>query len=155
MKIKIGPIPEVEGSGIPGVDGEYDLDGGFTARELHEIKKATGLRGGEVQEAAEAGDFDVMMAFTMIALQRNGTPERMDLVWDAPIDSYVLELDTSDDEAEAAKAEADALPPEPVPVTEPSIEPSSDGESNGSGPTFNELSEESRAALLKFSGAAA
>ena len=152
MKIIIGPVPEVEGSGILGVNGEYPIEGGFTGRELHEIKRATGLRGGEIQEAAEAGDFDVLMAFTMIALKRNGTPERMELVWDAPVDAYTLELDTSDEEAAAKEAEADALPPEPPPETVPATEPEPDSGSDSSGVTFDRLSPEIQATVLSFSG---
>jgi hypothetical protein len=145
-------------SGIPGADGEYPIEGMLTNRELHEVKRETGLRAGEVGSATVAGDNDVVMAFAMIALRRAGKPELMELVWDAPVgdeskpeDPFVL-LDTSDDEAEAKKAEDDALPPVPVLESVPPTEPSSEPVSVSSGPTFDELSPELQATVLSFSG---
>lgn len=60
-------------AGVGVLDGEYPLD--FTAQPLtnwdfHLIKQVAGVRAGELEEAAEAGDLDLIVAFAVIALVR-------------------------------------------------------------------------------------
>lgn len=89
--------------GIPGIDGEYELDQSkqFTSRELHIIKKETGVRVGEFEEAIKAGDHDLIIAFAYIALRRAGSAIRnADLLWDAEAGS----IDLVADKEEAAPA---------------------------------------------------
>lgn len=72
-------------SGIPGHDGDYQIDASFfTNRELHKIKQLSGVRAGELQEALNAGDSDVIVAVAVIAMQRNGKAVNEDAIWDAP-----------------------------------------------------------------------
>lgn len=61
--------------GVEVFDGEYELDltRGYTGNELHFIKKMSGVRLGEIQEAAAAGDYDLMIALAVIAVWRDGT----------------------------------------------------------------------------------
>ena len=70
--------------GIPGLDGDYPLpDTEFTGRELHLIKQHAGVRAGEIEEALDAGDYDVILCVTMIAMQRAGRTVDMDALLDA------------------------------------------------------------------------
>ena len=58
---------------IPPFTGSYELaTDGFTGDELHEIKKISGVRAGELSEAITAGDYDLVVAFAVIALRRAG-----------------------------------------------------------------------------------
>jgi hypothetical protein len=74
-----------------GYDGEYDVDlSYFTNRDLHTIKRLTGLRVGELDEAMRTGDSDVLVAFCVIALQRHGKPVDEDVLWDAQAGSITI-----------------------------------------------------------------
>lgn len=74
-------------SGISPYDGEYPVDdSGFTNREYHYIKQVSGVRAGELAEAAAAGDRAVEVALTAITLQRNGKVVHLPLLWDAKDD---------------------------------------------------------------------
>lgn len=54
-------------------DGEYPIDiGSFTMRELQIIKRMSGVRAGELEEAFSAGDSDLILAVAAIAVRRNG-----------------------------------------------------------------------------------
>lgn len=44
----------------------------LNGHELHLIKTMSGVRAGELEEALEAGDFDVILAFAAVALRRAG-----------------------------------------------------------------------------------
>lgn len=100
-------------AGVPGLDGEYDADlTYFTNRELHEIKKQTGLRAGEFEEAFAKGDNDVMVAFAAIVLARAGKVDATAQLWDA--NAGTITFDFTEDEAKA-EAEAQADPPEATP----------------------------------------
>lgn len=63
---------------ITGVDGvvdgvhDLDLDKAFNGRELNLVKKVSGVRLGEMNEALAAGDYSLMLAFATIALVRLG-----------------------------------------------------------------------------------
>lgn len=89
--------------GIPPYDGEYTLNGGLKADELRLIKRVSGVRGGEIEAALEAGDYDVVVALAMIAVQRARPDDR---VRQEPFDkSEIGAIDVVGDEAD------DALPP--------------------------------------------
>ena len=115
----------------PALDGEYELDvSGFTNFELHTIKKATGLTAGDLGEAYERLDNDVIVAMALVVLLREGkivsrqpwNSQELDALWKAPVGSIHL---LSEDEEEV-----DASPPELAP-TEPD-EPESESAKNGS-----------------------
>lgn len=100
--------------GVAPYDGDYQFDASyFTNRELHIVKKVTSLdgtqsvRAGELQEALEAGDTDVMVALAIIAAKRNGVDIPADSIWDSPAGKVSLALD--DTEA------VDDFPPESAP----------------------------------------
>jgi hypothetical protein len=81
-------------AGIPPYDGTHDLDlgeflGSLTNRELHRIKVMSGVRAGELYEALVAGDSDLIVAFTVIVLERKGRRVDEDLFWDAPAGSAI------------------------------------------------------------------
>jgi hypothetical protein len=61
-------------TGIPAFNGEYpmDPDQPFTMRELNIIKRISGVRAGGLSEAVDAGDTDVMLAMSVIAVRRAG-----------------------------------------------------------------------------------
>ena len=83
--------------GIDGLNGEYPIDlGYFTSRELHTIKKLTGLRVGELDDAMAAGDSDVLVAFGVLALQRNDKRVDEDALWDAPAGSITIVIPEDD-----------------------------------------------------------
>lgn len=61
--------------GVAGFDGEYEVDqAAFTMGDLRLIKSIAGVRAGELDEALRAGDVDVLVAITIIALRRSGHP---------------------------------------------------------------------------------
>lgn len=85
--------------GIAAYDGEYELDVSyFTMRELHTVKRLSGVRVGELEDALAAGDSDVIVALAVIALQRAGRQVVEDLIWDAPMGgiTYVGDPDGAD-----------------------------------------------------------
>ena len=72
--------------GIDAYDGEYEFDAStLTNRELHTIKRLTGVRAGELEDAMRAADTDLLIAFAAIAINRAGKPVIEDVLWDAPI----------------------------------------------------------------------
>lgn len=78
-------------------DGEYEFElgellGTLTNRELHRIKILTGLRAGEIGEAFTAEDSDVLLALTVVILERKGQTVVDDLLWDAPLGAIKLVL---------------------------------------------------------------
>ena len=101
--------------GIGGIDGEYDLDIGamldfghpetLTQGEAHKIKKATGLRLGELEDAVDAGDTDMVIAFAIVVLDRAKKRYDIESLWDAPLGAVILEAD------ESASDEADDVAP--------------------------------------------
>lgn len=122
---------------VPGLDGEYDADfSRFTNNEGKLIKKLSGVRMGEIRDALKAGDNDLLVACAVVFLQRAGKDSEVaeQLLGDA--DMGCLELDTTEEErAEAAKAEADARPPDSPTVNGSANELDSidsSGERNGS-----------------------
>jgi hypothetical protein len=80
-------------SGIPPYDGEYPFEGGFNYGELRTIKRIAGVRAGELYDALEGGDSDVVVAAAIIALERAGkTVDEQDF-WKA--DSGAIRLEST------------------------------------------------------------
>lgn len=95
--------------GVTGYNGEYPLEADyFTNRELHLIKVESGVRAGELAEAFDAGDNDLMVALAAIAIWRKrGQKPNMDALWDAPAGKFTFLFDGED----AAEDDDDSLPP--------------------------------------------
>lgn len=112
-------------NGVPPYDGEWEIDlSYFTNRELHTIKRMSGVRGGELEDALAKIDNDVGIALFVIALERSKKFPNIveDIIWEARSDAIRFVED------EAAR-EDDAGPPAQPPVTEPG--PGETGEGNG------------------------
>lgn len=117
--------------GVFGLDGEYEADlSYFTNRELHQIKKQTGIRAGEFSEAFASGDNDVMVAFAVVILNRAGKEGAEDLLWDAKAGSVTLLLDDEDEEGDAGEGGVGARPPDSPTTSGPESSP--DADSSGS-----------------------
>jgi hypothetical protein len=87
-------VPKLIIEKLPPYDGSYPLDvGAFTGRELHTIKQISGVRAGELADAFEAADYDLVVAFTVIVLQRAGKTVNPDDILDAEIGSITVEMD--------------------------------------------------------------
>lgn len=92
-------------TGIAGYNGEYDIDLAYlTNKDLHTIKRIAGVRAGEIQAALNAEDNDLAVAFTVIALERNGKAVHEDVLWNAQLGCINLQGDP-------VAEEEDALPP--------------------------------------------
>lgn len=96
--------------GLAPYDGDWPADlTRFTNREFHTIKEMSGVRAGELDEAFKKGDNDVLVAFTVIMLERAGKQVNRDVIWDAPAGTVTLVPDAEDVE-ESPPAQP---PPEP------------------------------------------
>lgn len=91
-------------------DSEYQLAPPFTNRELHLIKQISGARAGELFDALEAHDNDVLVALAHIAIRRAGKAiPTLDQLWDlTPGD---IQIDAPDDPADPTPAEPPAGSP--------------------------------------------
>ncbi len=80
-------------------NGEYELDlSYFTNRELHIIKKETGIRAGELYEAFDAADTDLLVALAVIAIKRkSGETANSDSLWDLAAGKITLDVTDEDD----------------------------------------------------------
>jgi hypothetical protein len=121
--------------GLRPFDGRYEfnLDAGeFTTREWQWIKKHAGYMPLTIEQGAQGGDIDLIVAFTAIALYRAA---RLDQAEVASFVERVQDVDIGAHiafDAEDVAEEADASPPPP----------SSDGSSSTSGdasPTSSEI----------------
>lgn len=116
--------------------GEYPLDlSFFTNRELHMIKKETGIRAGELFGAFDAGDTDLLVALAMIAIRRagKGSPDA-DVLWELPAGKITLDVTDED---------ADAGPPAEVPDESSESDRASSSGSSASGESSQEPSSQS------------
>jgi hypothetical protein len=94
---------------VDALNGEYDIDTNavLNGHEAHVLKQIAGVRLGELREAMERGDYDVLVAFAVISLWRNGktnrenTLEAAELILAAPVGSVDFQA-----------GEQDARPPE-------------------------------------------
>lgn len=108
--------------GIPPWDGDYEFpDLSFTNRELHEIKKLSGVRAGELFDALVAGDAAVDVAVTCVILARSDKHVDPDDLWDAEGGAITFDFRT---------AGGDADPPTTPP---PGSGTTGSGESSGPG----------------------
>jgi hypothetical protein len=127
--------------GVPPHDGDYDLDiAAFTGAELHTIKQISGVRAGELQEGLTAGDYDLVVAFTVIVLQRAGQNVDPAAIMAAEVGSITIDLNESD--AEVVE--------ERPPVSSPT--PNGSENSLGAGPSSNESTEPSGSPSLDAGG---
>ncbi len=110
--------------GVHGLNGEYETDFSyFTNREWRTIKELSGVRMGEFEKAMEAGDNDLIVAMTVIALRRRNIDVNVDALWDAEAGKILLRMDDED-------AGDDALPP----VSAPGVSESDGGPGTSSAP---------------------
>ncbi len=114
-------------------DGTYDLDMDvpFNGRELHVVKELAGVRLGEIEEALQAGDYDVFIAFAAIALTRAGKITKDQTIRAAR--DVLLEADGGN-----ITLEADPEPANP-PEQKPSEPPSELGASESSTSSSSDL----------------
>ena len=109
--------------GIDPFDGEYEIDPdvGFTNRELNIIKRISGVRAGELDEALKAGDNDLVLAITAVAVRQKGRDwqEFEKLAWEAPAGSITL----PEDEVGADAVPLALKPPPPSGESETPTEP--------------------------------
>lgn len=107
-------------SGVPPFDGEHDFDVAreYNGHELHLIKQVAGVRLGEIEDAAKAGDYDLFVSFAVITLWRSGKIKKQDI---PEVTDMLLAATTSSITFDFG--EADALPPA---ETSPSKPASSD-----------------------------
>lgn len=95
--------------GVPPYDGDWPLEtGAFTNAELHTIKKVSGVRSQEIEEALDAGDNDLVVALAQIALERAGHRVDLDLLWGAEVGKITL---VAGDEEEEEKHDPPSQPP--------------------------------------------
>lgn len=94
----------------------YDITPPFTNRELHLIKQIAGVRAGEIFDALEGGDSDVLVALAHIGVRRNGTARpSLDELWD--LDAGVIEF------AEVEAESVDPTPADSTPLPDPTGNP--------------------------------
>jgi hypothetical protein len=110
---------------VPGLDGEYELDASsLTNREFRTIKKLSGLRPREIEDAIVNADVELVVALAKVALERAGRGDvPADLLWDAEAGQIVIDFDAGEE-----PDEGDAGPPE-IPPSPPASE-TSDGASD-------------------------
>jgi hypothetical protein len=90
-------------SGNPHVDGTYPIEVPLTNRDLHSLKTIANVRMGEIEDALQKGDNDVVVAFAYIGMTRNGKPVSVETLWDLPAGLIQVELPGAEED--------DATPP--------------------------------------------
>src|SRR5438132_1023321 len=86
---------------VPGLDGEYDADfSRFTNNEGKLIKKLSGVRMGEITDALEAGDNDLLVACAVVLMARAGKDPNMAEALLGDADMGCLTWDTTDEDVE-------------------------------------------------------
>lgn len=135
-------------SGVHHLDGGYDLnlaESPFTMRELHWVKQIAGVRLNEFEAASVAGDSDLLVAFVVIALVRNGkiskdaVPAATEMLLDAEAGKLTAEF--GEDE------ENDGLPPAPAPPSVSGTATGSNESATSSSATSNGTGEPSPATI--------
>lgn len=111
----------------PAFDGDYPIDiGSFTMRELQIIKRMSGVRAGELEEAFNAGDSDLILAIAVIAVRRNGKQwevfER--LAWESDLTAITFVGEEVAEEAAPLTLTPPVLPATPAGPQETSGPPS-------------------------------
>lgn len=109
---------KVAGRGLPIVPP-------FTNRELHLIKQIAGIRAGEIFDAFESGDNDVLVALAHIGARRAGVQRpSLDELWDLPAGEIVIEAPEDDEDPTSPPSDADGEPGGNQETTQP---PAGDG----------------------------
>lgn len=112
----------------PKLDGEWPLEWDFTKRELHYIKRTSGVRPVELLDALVNADAALVVAMTAVALGRAGVLFDEDVLWEDH--GAIRFVDDEEDKAEVPPAET------------PSPSDAGDGEKNASsGPLTASTSE--------------
>lgn len=91
-------------------DGELDFPEKLTRREWRTLKQVSGVRPLELRAALAALDQDVLIAFSMIGLERAGRPVMEDVFLDASGDARIVLVDEPADE-KGDEAGGPAIPP--------------------------------------------
>lgn len=105
--------------------GEYEVDTGtFTNREFNMIKRISGLRPDEIEDAGDHADNDLLVSIAAVAIRRAHGQVDIERIWDWPIGNIGFVPLSMLDEYERAKAEDEAAG-RPVPPTIPSASPGS------------------------------
>jgi hypothetical protein len=106
--------------GVPEYDGEYEFDADhLTNGELHTIKKISGVRPNEFDDAINAADNDLFVAFVVIALERAGHQVDMRVIWAARTECFDIDLTGEEGEDDADP------PPPPTALSPPGSKPPS------------------------------
>lgn len=84
---------EIQGVGYPFPES-------YTYKELSTIKKISGVRAGEIAEAAAAGDTDVIVALAVIVMERAGLKPDVDKLYALDADQITAPDAKPDDEEE-------------------------------------------------------
>jgi len=96
-------MPLIRIEGVPPWDGEYPINiDALTNRDLHLIKRVSGVRAGELGEEFDRGNNDLIVAITLIAAQRNGVAIPEDDLWDASIGKITLVGDEVEEDLPSA-----------------------------------------------------
>lgn len=106
---------------------EFGISPPFTNRELHLIKQIAGVRAGELFDAMEAGDNDLVVALAHLAIKRAGRNQpTLDMLWD---------MAPGEIEIHNPAQESNGVPPTSTPTSgggdgSPGTTPSEPGESS-------------------------
>jgi len=95
-------VAEIIIEDIPGLIGSYELDlSRFTNDELRLIKRESGVRAGEFEEALQAGDNDLLVCFALVALNRAGIVAAAERLWEADAGRIHIDLTSEEEEDDA------------------------------------------------------
>lgn len=144
--------------GIPAFNGEYPIDvGTFTMRELQIIKRMSGVRAGELEEAFGAGDSDLILAVAVVAVRQSKKDWQAfeALAWESDVGAISFVGDEEEDEGTAGDA-VPLVPPTPPADSESSVEqpPSSGPPSSDDGDDSQETNLPATGQLRSVTGAA-
>jgi hypothetical protein len=78
----------------PTIDGEYDFDAGtLTYRDFRTIKRISGIRRGEIEDALIADDTDAVLALAIVTLQHHGKVVDEEMLLDNTLGTVQLVLE--------------------------------------------------------------
>lgn len=81
------------------IQGEaYPFPDQLTGREFGLVKQATGLRAGEIEEALDAGDVELVLTLAVIAMRRAGKEVDVEDLLDLPVGEGTIEIRDEEDE---------------------------------------------------------
>lgn len=97
---------------------DYNVAPPFTNRELHIIKQVSGVRAGELFDAMEAGDMDLLVALAHIGVRRSGAGSpTLDDLWD--MEAGAITITPPPDEVTDPADPTPAAPDSGSPATTP------------------------------------